>query len=369
MVIEGFAQKTPIGVTKQALTDSVAKRPSLMPNGQFYPAYNGTTWQLPSFQVPTLPAATLTTKIQAGLVTNGSPTDSLIGFNATTKAYTRVARTALTQDLSPYQTTQGYIDGLRNNDYLKGSASWDGTNFVGSLFNTPFQPMPDGAFYEIYFSGNNGGTTSFNIEIDGAAMPVKSYLDGEMLDVPTDAFLKDGWRKVVIDKFNGYAVVDLGNFTTPSSADNMGNQVGNGTAITNISNGVAATDAATIGQLNLKVNVSDSSAFMFDRDTAKFASGIRNSVSSRFQDSCLSGVTVSRLLGASSSETRNIAFGKTITNPQILLTVKSDITGAQSIILTQVQDTNFTYGMINSVPFDINYQVYYRVCPNFGIGF
>jgi len=76
----------------------------------------------------------------------------------------------------------------------------------------------------------------------------------------------------------------------------------------------------------------DTSTLLAKRDTSKFASDIRNSVASRFQDSCVSGITASRLLGASSSETRNISFGKTITNPQVLLTVKSDITGAQSII-------------------------------------
>ena len=113
----------------------------------------------------------------------------------------------------------------------------------------------------------------------------------------------------------------------------------------------------------------DTSTLLAKRDTSKFASDIRNSVSSRFQDSCLSGVTVSRLLDASSSESRSVSYGKTITNPQVLLTVKSDITGAQSIILTQVDNTSFTYGMVNSVPFDVNYQVYYRVCPNYGIGF
>lgn len=211
------------------------------------------TWVPPSIIRPTATLATLTTKITAGLVPNGLSTDSVICYDATTKAYTRVARTELTPDLSSYLPTSTFISSLRNNNYLKGSVSWDGTKYVGGLDDVPLELLPDGTFYEIWFSGNNLGSSTTDIVIDGTSLTLKHYIDGSFEDIPNGAFVKDGWRKIVIDKSNVFAVIDLGNFTSTIAADNLGNQVGNGNAITNIANGVSGTDAVTVNQLNAQL--------------------------------------------------------------------------------------------------------------------
>lgn len=88
-----------------------------------------------------------------------------------------------------------------------------------------------------------------------------------------------------------------------------------------------------------------------------------------FSDSCLSGITANRSLGIGISETQTVSFGKTITSPQVHLTLKSDTVGSQSLMLATSNSTQFQYGMSNGTGGTVNYQVIYRVCPAGGVGY
>jgi hypothetical protein len=89
----GYSQT--LGEITKVVSDSVKSRPAINSAGNFHPAYDGTSWVMPAIESPSQNTATLTTKILSGQVVNGSSTDSLIGFDPITKAYTKVAKSSV----------------------------------------------------------------------------------------------------------------------------------------------------------------------------------------------------------------------------------------------------------------------------------
>jgi hypothetical protein len=155
-------------------------------------------------------------------------------------------------DPSGYVQQSVFYDAIRNNQILKGVVTFDGgSKYDGTLFTCPYQAFPDGVYFMLNFKGANSVTNTIYIQLDGQGYaPLMKLKDGRYQDLEQDDIRDDGFRFVHTDKALGIFVLEIGQKTQAHSFDNMGNQDGNGTPITNIGNGVSGSDAVTLNQLN-----------------------------------------------------------------------------------------------------------------------
>ncbi|MDZ7876070.1 MAG: hypothetical protein U5L45_00285 [Saprospiraceae bacterium] len=163
----------------------------------------------------------------------------------------------LTTDPFGTSDPNGYVNqaylyaATRGNQLNKGEADFDGTsNYKGNLFNSPFDGVMDGKQFLINFKGANSTTNPITLDLDGTQTPLMKLRNGRYVDLERNDITDDGWRIVTADKGFNIFVVDVGQKTQPFSGDNMGNQIGNGSRISNIANGINATDAVTKGQID-----------------------------------------------------------------------------------------------------------------------